>query len=81
MSDKKSSHAETSVSAGVLLVGFGVGTWLLHYAVGVFTSWGWAAAIGSVWVILGTLLLFSDVRVYQFDRSPTEQLLIDGDEY
>jgi len=77
----ESSYAESSVSAGMLLVGLGVATWLLNYAVGVFTSWGWAAAIGSLWIVLGSLLLFSDVRIYQFDRSPTEQLLVDRDEY
>lgn len=81
MIENQSSHVESSVYAGVLLVSLGVGSWLLHYAVGVFASWGWAAAIGSVWVVLGALLLFSDVRVYQFDRSPTEQLLVESDEY
>ncbi|MFB6090213.1 MAG: hypothetical protein ABEJ97_04065 [Halobellus sp.] len=81
MVENQSSHVESSVYAGVLLVSLGVGSWLLHYAVGVFASWGWAAAIGSVWVVLGALLLFSDVRVYQFDRSPTEQLLVESDEY
>ena len=76
----QSSHAEASVPAGALLIGLGVGTWLLHHSLGVFTGWGWAAAVGSVWVVLGTLLLFSDVRVYQFDRSPVERLLVDSDE-
>jgi hypothetical protein len=80
MNHTRSSHAETSVPAGALLVALGVGTWLLHHFLGVFTGWGWAAAVGSLWVLFGTLLLFSDVRVYQFDRSPVEELLVDNDE-
>ena len=80
MSYTQSSHAEASVPAGALFIALGVGTWLLHHFLGVFTGWGWAAAAGSIWVVFGTLLLFSDVRVYQFDRSPVEQLLVDGDE-
>jgi hypothetical protein len=80
MKTNESSYAETSVHAGSLLVALGVAVWALHYAVGVFTGWGWAAAFGSLWVVLGSLLLFSDVRVYQFDRSPVEQLLVEHEE-
>jgi hypothetical protein len=80
MENNGSSYAETSVPAGSLLIALGVGIWLLHGLVGVFTGWGWAAAVGSLWVVLGGLLLFSDVRVYQFDRSPVEELLVEGDE-
>lgn len=81
MSYTRFSCAETSVPAGALLVGLGVGTWLLHHFVGVFTGWGWAAVAGSLWVVLGTLLLFSDVRVYQFDRSPVEQLIVEDEQW
>jgi len=80
MSHTRSPHAETSVPAGALLVALGVGTWALHHFLGVFTGWGWAAVVGSLWVLFGTLLLFSDVRVYQFDRSPVEELLVDSDD-
>ena len=31
-------------------------------------------------MLFGSLLLFPDVRVYQFERSPIERLLVDGDE-
>ncbi|WP_311173167.1 hypothetical protein [Halobellus ordinarius] len=80
MQTNESSYAETSVPAGALLIALGVGIWALHGLVGVFTGWGWAAAVGSLWVVLGALLLFSNVRVYQFGRSPLEQLLLDGEE-
>jgi protein-S-isoprenylcysteine O-methyltransferase Ste14 len=80
METNGSSYTETSVHAGSLLVALGVGIWLLHYAVGIFTGWGWAAAIGSLWIVLGSLFLFSDVRVYQFDRSPVERLLVESEE-
>ncbi|MGQ4554489.1 hypothetical protein [Halobellus sp. GM3] len=80
MGANESSYAETSVHAGSLLIALGVGIWMLHYAVGVFTGWGWAAAIGSLWIVLGSLFLFSDIRVYQFDRSPMEQLLAEHEE-
>ncbi len=37
-------------------------------------------AVGSLWVLFRSLLLLSDVRVYQFEQSPVERLLVDGDE-
>jgi hypothetical protein len=81
MSYSTSSHAETSVPTGALFVALGVVTWLSHHFLGVFSGWGWAAAVGSLWVVFGALLLFSDVRVYQFGESPTEALLADDDEW
>jgi hypothetical protein len=80
MTNTASSHAETSVPAGALLMALGAATVLLHHFLGVFTGWGWAMAVGSLWVLFGSLLLFSDVRVYQFEQSPVERLLVDGDE-
>jgi uncharacterized protein (DUF58 family) len=80
MTTTRSSHAETSVPVGVLFVTLGAATWALHHFLGVFDGWGWAIAVGIPWVLLGSLLLFSDVRVYQFERSPVERLLVDGDE-
>lgn len=80
MTDTAVSHAETSVPAGALLITLGAATVLLHHLLGVFTGWGWAMAVASLWVLFGSLLLFSDVRVYQFEQSPVERLLIDGDE-
>jgi hypothetical protein len=74
------SHAETSVPAGALFVALGAATWLSHHLFGVFTGWGWAMVVGSLWVLFGSLLLFSDVRVYQFEESPVERLLVDDDE-
>jgi hypothetical protein len=74
------AYMETSVAAGALFITLGVGIWVLHYTAAIFTSWTWAALIGNLWVITGALLLFSDIRVYQFNRSPVEQLLVDQDE-
>lgn len=80
MRSQEPTYAETSAHSGLLFVAFGVGTWLLHSLVGVFTGWGWAAAIGSLWVVVGALLLFGDVRVYQFGPAPLEELLVESDE-
>jgi uncharacterized protein (DUF58 family) len=55
-------------------------TVLLHRFLGVFTGWGWAMAVASLWVLFGSLLFFSDGRVYQFERSPVERSPVDGDE-
>jgi hypothetical protein len=80
MTFTEGSHAETSVPAGALFVALGVVTVLSHHFLSVFTGWGWAMAAGSVWVLFGSLLLFSDVRVYQLEQSPVERLVVDDDD-
>ncbi|MFB6298999.1 MAG: hypothetical protein ABEH65_01925 [Halobacteriales archaeon] len=72
------SYAETSVPVGALFITFGVGIWLTHHFIGMFTAWTWAVLIGSLWIITGSLLLFPDIRLYQYDQSPLEQLMLDG---
>lgn len=80
MTSTTSSYAETSVHAGALFIALGVGVWLGHYTIGIFTSWVWAILMGSIWVIAGSLLLFPDIRLYQYDQSPLEQLMLEADE-
>lgn len=80
MSRSSRDYTELSVPLGALFIGLGVGVWLLQAALGIFEGWTWAVLVGNVWVAVGSLLLFSDMRVYQFERSPVERLLVDGDE-
>lgn len=74
-------YLELSVPVGVLLMLLGGLTWLAHSYLAVFSDWAWAVLAGSLWVLLGASLLFSDVRLYQFDHSPVEQLLVETEEY
>lgn len=80
MNMRRSGHIEASAPAGFLFILLGVSVWLLQYVAGIFTGWAWAALVGNVWVLFGMLLLFSDIRIYQFDRSPVEQLLTEAEE-
>lgn len=80
MSGSGLTHTEMSVPLGALFISLGVGVWLLQAALDIFDAWVWAILIGSLWTAIGVLLLFADIRVYQFERSPVEQLLVDGDE-
>lgn len=73
-------YLELSVPVGGLLIFLGGLTWLVHSYLAVFSDWAWAVLAGSLWILLGASLLFSDVRLYQFDRSPVEQLLTDSEE-
>ncbi|MDY6819860.1 MAG: hypothetical protein SVG88_14460 [Halobacteriales archaeon] len=72
------SYAETSVPVGALFIMLGVGIWLAHHFIGMFTTWTWAVLVGSIWIIAGSLLLFPDIRLYQYDQSPLEQLMLEG---
>lgn len=68
-------YAETSTAMGLLFIALGSAIWLSNYYFHLFTDWSAAVVIGGLWVALGTLFLFSDIRLYQFDKSPVEELL------
>lgn len=73
-------YVEASTPVGVLLLAIGFSTWGAQYAHGIFTGWIFALLTGGLWVVFGALLLFRDVRLYQYERSPMEQLLLDESE-
>lgn len=74
------AHVEASTPIGALFVVLGVALVLAHATVGVFTGWSWAILTVGLVTGTGTMLLFPDVRLYQFDRSPLEQLVTELDE-
>jgi len=74
------SYDETSVPVGALCIALGVTMVLSHHYLGVFTSWTWAIVFGSAWLIMGSLFLYPDIRLYQYDRPPLEQLTDDIDD-
>jgi len=74
MTERTSSYAETSVPVGAAFVLFGFGVLISNYYLGIFTDWTWAVIVGGLWAIVGALFFFSDIRLYQFDQSPLEQL-------
>lgn len=80
MSGSHRDYMETSVPLGALFIALGVSVWALQFARGIFDGWIWAVVIGNAWVGIGALLLFADIRVYQFGQSPVEQLMVDGDD-
>lgn len=70
----KPAVEELSSWFGATVLFVGVALWGLQFTVGVFNGWGWALAIGGSWMILGTLLLFPDMRLYAGAESPAELL-------
>ncbi len=78
--DRDRSYLETGTPVGMVLIAIGVGLWLSQLYVPVFSNLTWAALGGSLWVIVGSLLLYSDVRLYHLDRSPVERLLLETDD-
>lgn len=74
------SYAEASVPVGAFFIVLGAGLLLMHGFVGVFTSWLWAVLVAGLWLTAGSLFLFPDVRLYQYDQSPLEKLLIESEE-
>lgn len=68
---------EASTPFGGFLVAVGVALMLLNATQAVFASWLWAVVVCGAWVAFGSLLLYPDVRLYQYDESPTEALLQD----
>lgn len=70
-------YMETSGPVGIALIAFGVGSLLANHFLGVFTAWSWALLVGGGLVAFGTLFLYPDVRLYQYEQSPLEQLVID----
>lgn len=77
MTRGSTEYLETSVPVGAGLIAFGVGILLVNYFFTVFTAWSWGLLVGGVWIALGTLFLYPDVRLYQYDQSPLEQLIVD----
>lgn len=74
------NYDEVSVYLGVLLMLMGASLWVLQYTNSIFNGWGWSILYGSVFIVVGHLLLYSDVRVYIGNKSPTEELLT-GDDF
>lgn len=68
-------YSEVSVPIGGLLVTIGLGIWVGNYYLEMFTSWGWAILLGSVFVVIGYLFFYSDWRVYVGERTVTEEFL------
>lgn len=78
MAGKQGRHLELSVPLGFIFILLGSATVVMQFSVNLFTGWSPAVAYISLFMIVGVLLLFSDVRVYQFNRSPTEQLVVEN---
>lgn len=78
MRTETSQYMETSVPVGALFLAIGLATWGAQYVHGIFTGWLFAIATGGLWVTFGVLFLFPDVRLYQYDQSPVEQLLTES---
>lgn len=70
-------YLETSGPVGIGLIALGMGILLANYFLHMFTTWSWALLVGGVWIVFGTLFLYPDVRLYQYEQSPLEQLIID----
>lgn len=80
MEPLESDYLELSVPAGIALTTVGIITFIFQFRIQLFSEWTWAILYSNLFIILGTLLLFSDVRVYQFGASPTERLLSEATE-
>jgi|GEM_PF-4913331 len=65
---------EASTPLGGFLVVLGVSLLGLHAVQPVFASWLWAVVVGGAWIAFGSLFLYPDVRLYQYDESPLESL-------
>lgn len=68
---------EASTPLGGFFVVFGLALLGLHAATGVFADWLWAVVLSGAWMAFGSLFLYPDVRLYQYDESPLEGLLVD----
>lgn len=68
---------EASVPLGGFLVAFGVALLGLHAVTGVFADWLWAVVISGAWMAFGSLFLYPDVRLYQYEEAAVERLLVD----
>lgn len=66
---------EASTPLGGFLVAFGLALLGLHAGLGVFANWLWAVVISGAWIAFGSLFLYPDVRLYQYETSALEGLL------
>lgn len=66
---------EVSTPLGGFLILLGVVLLLLQGWQPVFANWLWAIVVSGAWMAFGSLFLYPDVRLYQYDESPLEELL------
>lgn len=69
---------EVSTPLGGFLVLVGVALFALNVVQPVYGSWLWAVVVSGTWISFGSLFLYPDVRLYQYDASPLELLLEDS---
>lgn len=65
---------EASTPFGGFLIVIGLVLFALNTVVPVYANWLWAVAISGSWMAFGSLMLYPDVRLYQYDDSPLERL-------
>lgn len=65
---------EASTPFGGFLMVIGLSLFALNVFLPVYANWLWAVVISGSWVAFGSLFLYPDVRLYQYDDSPLEQL-------
>lgn len=76
MTEYDAASTEVSVPVGGALLVAGLLAWGAQYALGIFAGWEAAVPIGGLWIALGALLLFPDMRLYRHGRSPLESLVL-----
>lgn len=65
---------EASTPFGGFLIVIGATLFTLNAIVPVYANWLWALVISGSWMAFGSLFLYPDIRLYQYDDSPLEQL-------
>lgn len=68
---------EASTPFGGFLMVIGLVLFALNAVQPVFANWLWAVVISGSWIAFGSLFLYPDVRLYQYDDAPLELLFDD----
>lgn len=71
-------YIEASTHLGGFLVILGFALISFQFVHPVFANWLWTVVIGGAWMAFGSLFLYPDVRLYQYDESPLENLIYEG---
>lgn len=80
MTTPDAASTEVSVPVGAALLVAGLLTWGAQFSPGIFAGWEVAVPIGGLWIALGALLFFPDMRLYRHGRSPIEPIAHPSDE-
>lgn len=67
---------EVSTPLGAFLILLGCALLGLQGLQPVFANWLWAIVVSGSWMAFGSLFLYPDVRLYQYEDSPLEELLV-----